>query len=226
MTIIRASAVAAWSACEKMALNDSPVESRIHVAAWVGTAAHTLVADGINGELAEISGDLPEMPPRVIFDRETPTAEHARRHALWCAREALRVLEAEGWWIAEAEMPVRGPDTTGTLDLLVIDDDGTEAVLDLKTGYSPGAAAWLQVGAYLALLDRSNVTLGGVLHSPRTAKGATGRGSLELREAAPLIAAWQDRRSRISAVLDGAPPLATPGQHCARCSVPCIIRVR
>lgn len=193
-----------------MALRDPPAETRTHVAAYVGTRTHALIA----GEA------VPEPPPLVKFDKTTPTIGHATRQADMLAEAAADLLTRERWTILDAELPVGVGEVTGTLDLIVANADGRRAVLDVKTGWHPGPAAWLQVGSYLALLhENPQPEWGGILHVPRVAVRQEPDVTLALRERRQLVREWLHRYERIRIVLDGARPMPTPGAHCRRCRV-------
>ena len=210
---MRISAISDWTTCEAMALSDPRPEARIHVAAWVGTLAHSL-----------LSGVETEPPGRLRFDAVTTTDYSATVQAHAIAKEAQRVMDAEGWAIMGTEREVTGNGDTGHLDIQAWHGESQrQAIIDLKTGQSIGAG-WLQVGGYLTLQGTS-IDYGGILHVPRVAVSKEPKATLEVRYGADLASAWRTAKRRIDAVLTGSTALRSPGQHCKRCYVPCSVRV-
>ena len=210
---MRVSAIADWTTCEAMALTDPRPEARIHVAAWVGTMAHAIL----------LGTTLEPRPLRQRFDATTKTAHAADVQALSIAQEASRTLDAEGWSIMERELVVSDNGDTGHLDMLAWHEDTKQtAIIDLKTGRDIGAG-WLQVGGYLAL--KSHTADGGILHVPRVAVDREPKATLEMRDGGSLVRAWSAAKDRIDAVLAGAIPLRSPGQHCGRCASDCPVRI-
>ena len=216
---MRVSAIADWTTCEAMALSDPRPEARVHVAAWVGTLAHSIL----------LMRTFLEQPQRLRFDTVTPTAHAATVQARAIAKEGNRLLTAKGWSIMESEREVAGNGDTGHLDILAWHGETQRsAIIDLKTGRGIGAG-WLQVGGYIQLLsDESGVwpavQCGGILHVPRVAVSKEVRATLEVRDSVGLTQAWLVAKSRIDAVLDGATALRSPGPHCGRCSANCPVR--
>ena len=210
---MRISAISDWTTCEAMALTDPRAEARVHVAAWVGTLAHSL-----------LSGVETEPPGRLRFDAVTTTEHSSTVQAHAIATEASRCLEAEGWAIMDTEREVMASDATGHLDIMAWHGETKRtAIIDLKTGQSIGAG-WLQVGGYLVGNIETDVDCGAILHVPRVAVSKEPKGTLELRPGADLEWAWLTAKSRIDAVLAGATALRSPGQHCGRCAASCPVR--
>ena len=218
---MRVSAIADWTTCEAMAISDPHPEARVHVAAWVGTLAHAL----LSGCLEDT-----EEPSRLRYDALTPTPHAATVQAHAIVSAASRRLDYEGWSIMESEREMGGNGDTGHLDVLAWHrDTKRSAIIDLKTGQSIGAG-WLQVGGYLSLFEKDYRLLadqmrGGILHVPRVSISKEPKATLEVRYAADLMNAWTTAKSRIDAVLAGATPLRSPGQHCGRCTSRCPVRV-
>ena len=210
---MRISAISDWTTCEAMALTDPRPEARVHVAAWVGTLAHSL-----------LSGVETEPPGRLRFDAVTTTEYSSTVQAHAIATEASRCLEAEGWTIIEMEREVDAGDAIGHLDIFAWHGETHRtAIIDLKTGQSIGAG-WLQVGGYLAGNIETDVDWGAILHVPRVAVNKEPKATLEVRPGADLEWAWLTAKSRIDAVLAGATALRSPGQHCGRCEASCPVR--
>lgn len=219
---LRVSDVEAWTQCELMALRSPPTEGRLAVAAYVGTLAHAILASN-----AEHSGEWWTAAARYRFDQTTQSIHQAHTQARAIAREAAETLADNGWQIIDAERRMSDWAVTGAYDLLCWHSDRQErAVVDLKTGQRLPCAVWLQVGGYLTLLD-ADAAFGGVLHVPRVRVNREPRAMFQLRAAAPLRDAWRRRLQRITEVIDGAPPLPTPGGHCDHCTLSdCPVNVR
>lgn len=217
---MRISDIGNWSACESMALHAPPrTAGKQNIAAHVGTMAH--------GKLA---GIVPELPGRLAFDTLTPSMHHANVQSNAIADCAREVLTAQGWGVLGREEEVRRDELVGHLDIRAWHKDMGEAIIDLKTGAGVGAA-WLQVGGYLYLSRYSdpvsNPDWGGVLHVPRVAISKDVKGTLESREAVPLMQAWKRSITRIEAIQQGEPPTYSPGIHCGRCQVTdCAVRIK
>ena len=216
---MRISDIANWAACEAMALQSPPRPAgRTNVAAYVGTLAHGWLA-----------GIPPEHPGRLAYDALTPTDHAVVVQAEAIAAKAQELLSAQGWGVIGQEEELRREELVGHLDIRAWHSDYGEAIIDLKTGQGVGAA-WLQVGGYL-LLSRysdpvSNPDWGGVMHVPRVAIHKDVKGSLECREAVPLMQAWGQSITRIDAIEGGARPTYSPGIHCGRCGIQnCPVRI-
>ena len=217
---MRVSAIADWTTCEAMALTDPRPETRVHVAAWVGTLAHALLS-GI---------ERPKTLARIRYDPITPTPHAVTVQVQTIAYEARRCLDQAGWSIMESEREVTDNGLIGHLDILAWHGETQRsAIIDLKTGRGIGAG-WLQVGGYIQLLsDESGVwpavQCGGILHVPRVAVSKEPKATLEVRDSIGLTQAWLVAKSRIDAVLEGATALRSPGQHCGRCNAVCPVRI-
>ena len=211
---MRISQIASWSECEAMALQSPPRVARTHVAAYVGTLAHALVAD--------LPKPLPE--GRLGFEATTPTLHAAEIQGRSIAIVARRLLYERGWGVLASEEEVRSDDLVGHLDIRAWHSDDGEAIIDLKTGAQVGAA-WLQVGGYIAL-SGGTVQWGGVLHVPRQRINKDVTGTLELRPARSLIETFNANMARITQVVEGATPTRSPGVHCGRCrAADCPVRI-
>ena len=206
---MRVSAISAWVACEAMALATPSPEGRHNVAAWVGTLAHARL----------LGQPEPEPPARLRFDNLTLTAHHADVQAAAIAAEGGRALRAAGWEPMRAEVELTSEDATGHFDMEAWNGtEGRRAIIDLKTGLSIGAG-WVQVGGYLALAGATpqDAPAGGILHVRRLAFDKEMKAILEIRPGGGLVRAWEVALARQRAVLGGALPTRSPGQHCARC---------
>ena len=208
---MRVSDIQAWAACEVMALQ-SPRHppGRTNVAAWVGTLAHAYLCPEV----------FIDDPGKLAFDALTPTSDRAILQAKAITTKARELLTSMGFGVIGREEEVRGDAMTGHLDIRAYHREKGEAIIDLKTGQSTGAA-WLQVGGYLDLfLNYAPMpAYAGVLHVPRQRIDRDQKGTLELREAKPVQQAWRQSARRIQDVLDGAPPTYSPGLHCGRCAI-------
>ena len=213
---MRVSDISNWAACEAMALQSPPRPAgRTNVAAWVGTLAHALVAR------ASV-----EWPERLAYDNMTQTEHHVRLQAAAIANKALTLLTEQGWGVIGREQEVRRYELVGHLDIRAWHSEYGEAIIDLKTGQSVGAA-WLQVGGYLFLDKPISDTWGGVLHVPRKAISRDVTGTLEFRPGRPLVHEWAVQLDRIDAITrQGYRPTHSPGIHCGRCGITnCPVRI-
>ena len=169
--------------------------------------------------------------PRLALDTLTRTEAMAQTQARAIAAKARALLTEQGWGVIGREEELRREELTGHLDIRAYHREHGEAIIDLKTGQSIGAA-WLQVGGYLEL-DKGHLQpesqmppWGGVLHVPRQRLDRDQKGTLELRRAFPLRQAWRWSIRRIQEVLDGAHAVYSPGIHCGRCEdKSCPVRV-
>ena len=133
----RISDIGNWAACEVMALQAPPrVAGRANVAAWVGTLAHGL-----------LSGEPTTHPQRLALDPLTRTEAMAQMQARAIAKKARELLTEQGWGVIGREEELRRPkEVIGHLDIRAYHREHGEAIIDLKTGRSLGAA-WLQMWA-------------------------------------------------------------------------------
>ena len=101
------------------------------------------------------------------------------------------------------------------------------ALVHVRTGRDVGTA-WLSLGQHLDEIDASDdgaPTAGVLLHAPRVALGRETVATVNERPAPSLIAEWNRWRVRVGQILDShEAPLASPGVHCARCTVECAVR--
>ena len=228
--IIRPSQLARWMQCEKRALhqfhypNDSP--RVVHVAQWVGSAVHAMC----NGE------DIPEFPKQkyVRYDYHTPTKSNAIHTATIMHQKLQNVTERHNIEVINREhktLKMRDPDwplnvyMEGTIDIVGLKKPDYETiVIDIKTG-NTFYSAWLQLGAYAAILDHWNPAcdLLAVAHLKRTdlllQPEIYFNDAEKCKELALTVA------NRIVDLLQCEEPTACPGLHCQNCSVPeCAIR--
>ena len=206
---MRVIAISGWLTCEAMALHSPKREGREHVAAWVGTYAHALIAD--------VKTPFTPTPGRMTFDRITPTFHAAAVQAHDIAVVARRLMFDEGWGVVATEETVYGENLTGHLDVRAWHKDFGEAIIDLKTGALP-STAWVQVGGYIDL-SISPVDWGGVLHVPRVAINKDVTGTLEFRDGDDLRAVWNVNMGADSGSHGRSTPNGFPGLHCKRCNV-------
>ena len=146
---MRISQIASWSECEAMALQSPPRIARTHVAAYVGTLAHALVAD--------LPKPLPE--GRIGFDATTPTLHTAAIQARNIARYARMLLSRPG---TGAYCPVRkrcaATTYVGHLDIRAWHSDDGEAIIDLK-GWGADCGG-LVTGGWLPSTSGRDCTVG------------------------------------------------------------------
>ena len=100
-------------------------------------------------------------------------------------------------------------------------------LVHVRTGRDIGSA-WLSLGQHLAEFEAedSPPTEGVLLHVPRVALGREFEATVTVRPATERSpTAWNGWRVRVGEVLDHhEAPLASPGVHCARCTVECAVR--
>ena len=203
---MRISDIRSWVECETYALHHPYREPpRVHVAAYVGTCAHGLLAGQTIEQIAE------EHPSPLIFDRRTMTKAQAHTQAQEIAGIAETALRAQNWLIVEQEVAVSAEQYVGHLDLRCWKEGSGDAIVDLKTGQLV-STGWLQVGGYLSAAEYAD--WGGILHVPRESPHKV---TLTLRPAKPLINEWTQWRKRIAEIESGAAPRRSPGLHCSRC---------
>lgn len=239
LTLIHCSALTRWSLCEKAAvwrhLNPMPAEEKAeHIATWIGTAVHSLVAVQA----------VPDPPRILIFDGITPTIEVARRQIDLMAEAVEHKLNAEApgrWDIMGREIDLRPlhlpgwPDNfrlTGRMDFKLRLANEDLWVCDLKTAQDI-APAWVQLGAY-RLLDRmSGHRAAGTVatfHCPRPKDIVLGKADCTIWTVDADAAEDEALRivNRITEIIDD-PDLATaaPGNRCSFCKHPeCVVRAR
>ena len=216
---IRVSSIANWTTCEAMALESPPRQFTETCAQFVGTLAHSKLAGDIN----EIEPDTYMRGRRIMWDTVTPAPFHAVSQAGAIARVASATLESDSWDIVEQEGEIERGRFTGHYDLVVRNRLTREfGVFDLKTGQV--GAGWLQVGGYLTLMDKRELTWGGILHVPRVRIGQEPKANLTVRPADQLKAAWEVASRRIEDISQGAIPTRSPGIHCGQCNAVCVVR--
>ena len=233
--IISPSQLARWMQCEKRALhqfhypNDSP--RVVHVAQWVGSAVHAMCNDE----------EMPEFPKDkyVRYDHHTPTRVNALNTAHLMYAKLRHVAERNNIDILSREdrtLKMRDPDwplnvyLQGTIDIVGFKEPGFElTIIDIKTG-EDFHSAWLQLGAYAAVLDHWNPAcdLLAVIHLRRK--------DLLLPDYEPQIYFNDAEKCKdlaltvVNRIVDlihseSQEPTACPGLHCNSCNVPeCAIR--
>ena len=234
---LHASELVRWTKCEKQIHRHTffpgPVsEYREHIAGWVGSATHALVAEV----------EPPPPPKGIVFDRITPTWKAAQ----WQANEMAGAIRATliNWVTLDnvnsevylgrynVSMPMNMY-LTGTCDLR-IDTFGTlpgraadgPSIIDIKTGqdFSP---AWLQLGAYKILNDfhpdNEPIKHLGVIHCPRPNYGMLiDRKATSWWHPNPDECVKEAMRviNRIGELVsDETDPIASPGKKCKYCDV-------
>ena len=146
--------------------------------------------------------------------RSPPLPGRSMAGRSWSQNARLRATTTPGTWISWPGMEGRGRRRSSTSRL----------------GRSIGAG-WLQVGGYLSLsrhgaaVPAQLMSNGGILHVPRVAVSKEPKAVLEIRDGGSLLLAWAAARERFNAVLAGATPLRSPGQHCGRCAANCPVRI-
>ena len=218
---MRISDVEKWAACEMYAVQDAGrgAEGVASAVALVGILAHGLVSgdDDIVDRLCN---------ERYVWDSLTSTYAMAAAQAKLIASSAINKLRIGGWMTIEVEGVVADDLAHGRYDLHVWHKDRGDALIELKTGRTPGSAAWLQVAAYISGSD-TDIRWGGVLHVPRGSLSAHPLATLEVRRAGALLLEWQTLAARIAKVQGGSErAIRTPGLHCNRCRVEgCAVRI-
>ena len=234
--IIRPSQLARWMQCEKRALhqfhypNDN--ERVVHVAQWVGSAVHAMCNDE----------EMPEFPKNkyVRYDYITPTRINALNTAHLMYAKLRNVAEKNNIDVISREdrtMKMRletwplNVYMQGTIDISGLKMPNFEiTIIDIKTG-EDFHAAWLQLGAYAAVLDHWNspqVDLLAVIHLKRK--------DLLLPDYEPQIYFNNAEKCKelamksVDRIIDlihseSDSATACPGLHCNSCNVPeCAIR--
>ena len=232
---IHPSQLAKWSQCERYALDEATTGSKNHVphiASWVGTAAHKLIA----GE------DAPEPLRLVRFDAITPSFEKAEKQALSIYRNFTRVARWKGWKVEHSELAVDAlvgrTMVTGTVDVIVRIPGHLRtlrALLDLKTGRD-APHGWIQLGAYALALDAAAVPIDDLgliairrqdLDESRFEEDPEKLSrSVQLRPALGIMEDVKAQLERVTEVYQGEQDaLARPGLHCSYCNVSgCLLR--
>ena len=229
---IHPSQLAKWSQCERYALDEATagIKDRVpHIASWVGTAAHKLIA----GE------DAPEPLHLARFDAITPNFEQAQKQALSIYRNFTRIARWKGWRVEHSELPVEAlvgrTMVTGTVDVIVRTPGQSRALLDLKTGRA-APHGWIQLGAYALALDAATVGVRYLgLIAIRRQDFDESRfeedpeklsRSVQLRPALGIMEDVKAQLERVTEVYQGEQEaLARPGLHCGFCNVSdCLLR--
>ena len=209
-----------WAACEAWAMAGKDAGGkRKHVAAWVGTMAHEVLA---NRELGAFGF---KRPPKhsVAFDVVTPIPSVAVSQAQDLAAVARSLLDRYGLKIFDSEVSVEEGLYRGTVDLIVTDNRDRAGVLDFKTGRTV-KTAWLQLASYLSAWKGVPLSFAGIVHVPRSTREPSG--TITFRDPAELVAVWKATIKRIDEVSATGVPAYSPGDHCARCPLKdCAVRM-
>ena len=183
---MRVSDISNWAACEAMALQSPPRPAgRTNVAAWVGTLAH-----------AELAGIMvEERPERFAYDALTASDDQAiiQAHAIATVRPRTagsarlgRHLETGGRGAAR-----RTGGAPGHPRMALGPRRGHHRPQDrpeCRRGVVAGGRVFAIVPIQRPVSNPD--TWGGVLHVPRQGHHKDVKGSLECREAVPLMQAW------------------------------------
>ena len=214
--------VGRWSRCEREALHGGGERARrVPVARVVAQAAFRGFMHG-DTEPDFITGDLK-------MDAMTPRESDIARQARLMADAAAKALALNGW------EPEAAGDSFGSRHAFIaLKSDALDsptpgirsALVHVRMGRDIGSA-WLSLGQHLAEFDPTDnpPTAGVLVHVPRVGLGREFAATLAERHAPWLIETWNVWRVRIGEVLDSyTAPLASPGPHCARCTVKCAVR--
>ena len=215
---IRASAIQKWIQCPRYARRHVEGESR-HVAAVVGTLVHAHLAGQDNAEL----------PGVVRYDSITRDLREARSQASDMARDIERLLEEQKIVITETEVELesRMLRMTGHVDALARDVVGARLAIDFKTGRLLGAA-WLQLGAYAAMLREREIPVESVAVVQRMRRVVYGSApcTIEYRSARDVEVAFHAWHREVADMASrGTTHAMHPGDHCRFCSLVCPVRV-
>ena len=237
---LHASELVKWTRCEKQrydkTFNPDPTkEYREHIATWIGSAVHAMIA------LEEV----PRRPDDVVFDKKTPNWKAATwqlmvmvervqkslnnikaadiRHEVYLGKHNITGLPLNMY-------------LTGTLDLTFNVQSSLHsdrpAILDIKTSES-FIPAWIQLGAYKYLYEMTSehpCNLLGVLHCPRPEYGVLDNNKVSdiVWSSEPETCKREALRiaRRVAKLVEGSLlPLPAPGGYCAYCTVEsCAVR--
>ena len=222
---LRPSSLPRWGRCHKRAaheLRHPPKRFHVHVSAYVGTMAHSM----LERDNDEPLGKRPEF---VEYDDITRTDTMAVEQARDLYRAAASKLADDGLEPLHRELKVMIPTASGlpvigTLDMVARDPvTGQTAVIDFKTGGSI-VDSWPQVLVYALGATKLSPAIEpayfGILHVPRRPTWEVVRPSLELRDFDATARAEAVAIAEQLAVVATAPwkeALPSPGRHCANC---------
>ncbi len=225
---VHPSSLGAWCRCERRAdfeFSRPRPRGPEHIAGWVGTAVHALMA----------GQEPPPLPEPATYDHLTTSPRMARAQARAIAFDLREAVAPLCMTPLACEVAVRSPLDGAVLDgradlALRLPETperpgrGPLALLDYKTGRRADHAL-VQLGAYALAIERAGLFDGDPVESlivarrPRGPKG--GPAAVEIRPAPPAVADAAARVSRVADVLSRrAEPLPSPGPHCQSCPVP------
>ena len=219
---LRASLAPTWLACPSRATFKALEDrERATNGTPVALAFGEMVHESVTGH-SPTSGEWP-----ISFDEHTPTARALAWQSDMAIEKARSVLAGMEVVRREEELSVFvnmdvlqvSVMVTGTIDLVVLNDDGTIDLLDLKTGRLDQREAFAQMAIYAWLADQEGWKVRDVvlLHVPRATQDITGEQVFELlrRPCKPLI---EEATATIRLVgLSASSPVSVPGLHCKRC---------
>ena len=227
---VRASAAPRMSICqdhwEWEQENQPPAET-------VGLRIGQIVHNAVTGHQIDDSRPVlynSQTPNAKALDRAVESAK--RRFAAWFDEYA-----GEDGYVDQREkaLSVRvskdGMDfsmiVSGHVDMVIRRSDGSNVLLDLKTGASPPAGVMLQVAVYCWLWEKSGeseecpVSEGGFVYVPRKEGSEVLYSTQDFGGLVEAGSAWVEDQLR--RLYRGSLP--TPGLHCAMCQKPdCIMR--
>ena len=223
------SEIVEYTICERRALRGGRKSPGIRsAAALVGTMTHARLVE-VAAPHSRDGDESEPVPERIAWDSLTPSFVVAEMQAWDCAEAVWCKLQDDGWGIVESECEVVRTYRTrtneaqiirGRYDLLLAKST-FRAIAEIKTGV--GLGGWLQLGGYLGALDGSSEAMtshyGMLIHVPRTAPNRHVEATLTIRDAHELTQDFDAWRRRIAEISTGAPETASPGIHCAQCSV-------
>ena len=229
---LHCSQLADWAVCEKSKVWRTAnaglyPERDDHVATWIGTMVHAVVA-------GQESVPTPNM---LVFDEITPTLRIAQLQIVKMASAILRRIRAEGWTVLSQEDELHpywhqdwlpGMSLVGRSDLVAQTIDWTVVLADIKTARE-FRSAWLQLGGYAILYHETYDMFPSKLatiHCPRPAhlEGA----DVTIYYCDTQAAMTEARRvaNRVSDLMqDPDKAVAAPGNRCRYCDHPdCPVR--
>ena len=231
---IHCSSLPDWAICEKSkieqmtARGDAPEEKLEHVAGWIGSSIHAMLA----------SADRPDPPAFLVFDKITPTLDYAKGQIKAMAPSVAEAIEREGWEVARREVevpPLQSPDwipqlrLVGRMDVTGRTLTGQQRLIaDIKTAHSI-RPAWLQLGGYHACCTpvAGEIPRVATVHCPRFDLAGEEPKTTIYYADGPACAREAIRiMNRVSDLLEDAElAIAAPGNRCRRCEHPaCPVR--
>ena len=230
MTTIHASRLHRWAMCgkrEHYAALNPPKESEAHTSAAqvVGTLAHAKLE-----ALFDTDKKVPGWDPNdfITWDKITHGRKEADFQSYLIASVAKELLDklpiaSSDWEYSLPPRMVGDVELAGTPDGFLLLEDGTEMLVDLKTGKQAASTVWLQLGAYAVIAERDDGTCPdlAVLH---VARGRADVHSLQVRKGEPARAIRATARNLVNAIDESMhgpvdmPLYPNPGLHCASCA--------